>query len=66
MTKKDFWVLGDGDLDTGISGRTPSRGFGLGNFGRLEEEETWQKLAEDGRLLSGASGKQLFEISNFF
>ena len=42
MTKKDFWVLGDGDLDTGISGRTPSRGFGLGNFGRLEEEETWQ------------------------
>ena len=37
----------------------------LGIFGSIIDEEIWQKLAEDGRLLSGASGKQLFKISNF-
>ena len=37
----------------------------LGVFGRIIDEETWQELAEDGRLLSGASGKQLFKIFVF-
>ena len=48
-----------------LNERTPNRGFGLGSFGRIIDEETWQELAEDGRLLSGASGKQLFKILNF-
>ena len=35
----------------------------LGVFGRIIDEETWQELAENGRLLFGASGKQLFKTS---